>query len=82
MAIKRCTQPFAASVNGVPVVFTADKLFDESDPVYSGLSDAQREMFFEDVVTYTERRLARQTETTTAAPGEVRTVTTARRSKK
>lgn len=76
MAIKRCTHPFAASVDGQPMVFAADKLFDEEDPVYKGLNAEHKKAFFEDVATYTQRRLtSRQTETATAAPGESRNVT-------
>lgn len=75
MAIKRCTQAFATAIDGQPVVFTTDKLFDENDPVYKGLNAEQRRIFFEDVETYTERRAVRQTETATAAPGESRNVT-------
>lgn len=73
MAIKRCTNPFTAWANGVPTVFTADKLFDTDDPAFKALSADQQREFFEDAELYTQRRMGTQVETATAAPGERRT---------
>lgn len=72
MAIKRCTSAFAASVDGVPRMYTVGQLVDASDPVIKG-----REGLFEDVETHMADKAARQAprvEQATAEPGEKRSV--------
>jgi hypothetical protein len=72
MAIKRCVAAFAASVDGVPRMYTVGQLVDASDPVIKG-----REGLFEDVETHMADKAARQApqvEQATADPGERRSV--------
>jgi hypothetical protein len=72
MAIKRCVAAFAASVDGVPRMYTVGQLVDASDPVIKG-----REALFEDVETHMADKAARQAprvEQATAEPGEKRSV--------
>lgn len=80
MAIKRCTSAFAASVDGVPRMYTVGQLVDASDPVIRG-----REALFEDVETHMADKAARQApkvEQATAEPGERRSVTPRQQAKK
>ena len=72
MPIKRCVAAFAASVDGVPRMYTAGMLVDASDPAVKG-----REALFEDVETHMADKAARQAprvEQATAEPGERRSV--------
>ena len=72
MPIKRCVAAFAASVDGVPRMYTVGMLVDASDPVIKG-----REGLFEDVDTHMADKAARQAprvEQATAEPGEKRSV--------
>lgn len=72
MAIKRCVAAFAASVDGVPRMYTVGQLVDASDPAVKG-----RESLFEDVETHMADKAARQAprvEQATAEPGEKRSV--------
>lgn len=73
MATLRCKDAFATKINGAPRVVAAGELVDADDPVVRG-----REVFFEPLDTFMSRR-GRQVEQATAAPGEARTVTTAKR---
>jgi hypothetical protein len=80
MPIKRCTSAFAASVDGVPRMYTVGQLVDASDPVIKG-----REGLFEDVETHMADKAARQAprvEQATAEPGERRSVTPRQQAKK
>lgn len=72
MAIKRCVAAFAASVDGVPRMYTVGMLVDASDPAVKG-----REALFEDVETHMADKAARQAprvEQATAEPGERRSI--------
>lgn len=72
MPIKRCVAAFAASVDGVPRMYTVGQLVDASDPVIKN-----REGLFEDVETHMADKAARQAprvEQATAEPGEKRSV--------
>ena len=72
MPIKRCVAAFAASVDGVPRMYTVGQLVDASDPVIKG-----RQSLFEDVETHMADKAARQApkvEQATAEPGEKRSV--------
>jgi len=71
MATLRCTHAFTTEIDGVPRVVTGGQLVDSDDPVVAG-----REHLFEAVDTYMARR--KSVEEATAAPGEVRTVSTKR----
>lgn len=72
MAIKRCVAAFAASMDGVPRMYTVGLLVDDKDPIIKG-----REHLFEDVETHVAEKAARQAprvEQATAGPGEKRSV--------
>lgn len=78
MATLRCKDAFATHVNGIPRVVAAGQLVDSDDPAVKG-----REQFFEPVDTYMSRRSGvHQVEHATAAPGEVRMVSTPKRTTK
>lgn len=69
MAVKRCTTPFSVWVDGSPRVYAGGQLVDERDPVLKTHAH-----LFEDVVAHVAARQARQAETATAGPGELRTL--------
>ncbi|MFD0353510.1 hypothetical protein ACFVHW_07135 [Streptomyces sp. NPDC127110] len=70
MAVKRCTTPFSVWVDGSPRVYPGGQLVDEQDPVLKTHGH-----LFEDVAVHVAARAARQAETATAGPGELRTLT-------
>lgn len=70
MAVKRCTTPFSVWVDGSPRVYAGGQLVDERDPVLKTHAH-----LFEDVVAHVAARQARQAETATAGPDELRTLT-------
>lgn len=72
MAILRVREPFAVDWRGVHRVLRAGDLLDENDPIIKG-----REAFFEAVEVASSRDAAR-VEQASAAPGELRRVTTPR----
>lgn len=75
MAIKRCKEPFALTVDGVIRVISAGAIVSTDDPAYTKSTAAH----FEDVDVYvadqtTKRQQASGVEQATAAPGEKRSV--------
>lgn len=75
MATLRCKAPFAVFIGGVPRVVGAGELVDTSDPVVEGRDD-----MFELVDTFMSRH--RPVEQATAAPGEARSLTVKRSTRK
>lgn len=75
MAIKRCKEPFALTVDGVIRVISAGAIVSTEDPAYTKSTAAH----FEDVDVYvadqtTKRQQASGVEQATAVPGEKRSV--------
>ncbi|WP_063735619.1 hypothetical protein [Streptomyces sp. RTd22] len=72
MAIKRCNSAFSVWVNGVPVVYSAGQLIEDTDPVFK-----THRAYFEDVETVARPRKAtvHKAEQATAEPGENRSLT-------
>ena len=70
MTIKRCKAAFSVWVDGSPRVYSGGQLVDEKDPAVKS-----HPHLFEDVDVHVADRRARQVESATAVPGEVRTVT-------
>jgi hypothetical protein len=68
MAILRCTEAFATTQNGVPVVCNPGQLVESTDPLVKG-----HEQWFEPVeVTVARATPPAPVEQATAAPGEKR----------
>lgn len=67
---KRVTSPFSIWVDGSPRVYPGGTLIDDKDPILKTHGH-----LMEDVETAVAARAARRVEQTTAAPGEVRTLT-------
>lgn len=67
---KRCTTPFSVWTAGVPRVYTAGQLVNDQDDILTTHSH-----LFEDVEAAAKSRPAARSETATAAPDEVRALT-------
>lgn len=68
--VQRCVQPFVIWPAGAPVAYTAGRLVEDSDPILK-----THRHHFEAAEAVARRNTAARVEAASAAPGELRTVT-------
>ena len=69
--VQRCVHPFTIWPDGVPTTFTAGRLIEDSDPILK-----THRHHFEAVEAVVRRQSAARAEAASAAPGELREVST------